>query len=220
MGTLFDYIELRVKSSAFRTRCAARREFRFRLAMFRVPTRQLTLPSNLMPPLDGIARLHQDCRRPEPPAKGSSVRRQLPDVRLLMKQYIWIPKRFCQSTPIPIKRMNWFVLQSSSPGSVFPCHHSWELCQCACLALVLLLCAKSLLKPSIITLDHFLRLKVWLEGLLVFCRLGAAEPDIVLPVVVGFVGSRILHVLEWEHASPQICRSCMFILKERWTCLH
>jgi hypothetical protein len=45
MGTVFGYIELRVTSSAFRARCAARREFQFWLGMFRVPTRQLTLPS-------------------------------------------------------------------------------------------------------------------------------------------------------------------------------
>jgi hypothetical protein len=41
--------------------------------------------------------------------------------------------------------------------------------------------------------------------------LEAAEPDIVLPMVVGFVGSRIPECE--EHASLQIWRSCVFILK-------
>lgn len=46
---------------------------------------------------------------------------------------------------------------------------------CASHDLVVLLRAKSLLKPSLVRLDHFLRLKVWLECLLVFCRFGCGR---------------------------------------------
>lgn len=80
----------------FQTGCAARREF---------PFWSLWIASQ------PGTRTHNSPRLPR--RQGSSATEAIGrPIRLLTKRYTWISKRkrYCQSTPILTKRMNWFVL--------------------------------------------------------------------------------------------------------------
>jgi hypothetical protein len=152
--------------------------------------------------------------------RAHQSRRQLADVRLLMKRYIWIPKRFCQSRPNQTDEL--IRTPVFFAGLRFPLPPLLGALPVAPATILSSFCLPNLFSNQVSSVSTIsFALKSGSKVCWSFADLEAAEPDIVLPMVVGFVGSRILHVLECEeHASLQICRSCVFILKERWTCLH
>jgi hypothetical protein len=163
-----------------------RRNFQFCWAVSRFVTRELTLLLMVDTALRGLAAPPLSAQ-PSPPKRDTTHtaedRRGLPELDHSRKQLAddttahearhLDPYDSVNRLPFQSKMFSYLAFPLGillSTATTLGC-----FANCVCHGPVILSPAKSLLKPSIIRLGDFLRLEVWLEHVLAFCRSGSGR---------------------------------------------